>query len=294
MHEFHFAHRHELQEGDFEACCKDCQQSLEIIRPHITGFAKKIKGYSRERLSALSPQTLYRRYQVLDDLAHMDTGEHLARLILNDPEIHRVLPTIRSYYSLFFGIHEAHLAEQIIGSDDPWKTLQSFALYPRYEALIRGQVEARPHDPDRRLLFIGCGPVPTSLILLNRFYGIRSLGLDSSAETVALSKKVIRRLGLDKEIAIEQGDDFDIDGLDWNLALVAALAEPKRRIFSNIKNALAARRDPAPVIYRTYTGMRAVLYDPVRPEDVQGFHTVKEIFPTGRVNNTTVYVELDQ
>ena len=294
MHEFHFAHKHELQDGDFETCCKDCQQSLEIIRPHITGFARKINGYSRDRLASLSAQTLYRRYQVLDDLAHMDTGENLARMVLNDPEIRRVLPTIRSYYAMFFSIHETHLAQRIIGSADPWQTLQDFALYPRYEALIRGQVEARSHDPDHRLLFVGCGPVPISLILLSRFYGIRSVGLDSSAETVSLSKQVIQRLGLDKQVEIACGDDFDIGDLDWNLVLVAALAEPKRRIFSNIKSALVSRNTPVPVIYRTYTGMRAVLYDPVRPEDVQGFHVLKEVFPTGRVNNTTVYIELDQ
>jgi hypothetical protein len=47
-----------------------------------------------------------------------------------------------------------------------------------------------------------------------------------------------------------------------------------------------------PVIYRTYTGMRAVLYAPVTDADVAGFRTVKKVFPTGRVNNTTIFAEL--
>jgi hypothetical protein len=47
-----------------------------------------------------------------------------------------------------------------------------------------------------------------------------------------------------------------------------------------------------PVIYRTYTGMRAVLYAPVSEDDVKDFRTVKKVFPTGRVNNTTVFAEL--
>jgi len=39
--------------------------------------------------------------------------------------------------------------------------------------------------------------------------------------------------------------------------------------------------------------MRAVLYKPVSPEDAAGFRIVKKIFPTGRVNNTTILAELE-
>ena len=51
-------------------------------------------------LAALSPGDLYRLYQILDDLAHMGAG--------------------------------VHLAEELLKSDAPWKTLKSFPLYPRY------------------------------------------------------------------------------------------------------------------------------------------------------------------
>lgn len=182
-------------------------------------------------LAALSTEDLYRLYQILDDLAHMGAGVHLAELILKDPDIRMELPVIRSYYSTFFSIHEVHLAEELLKSAAPRETLKSFPLYPRYEALVKNQIEAMHIAPDSRLAFIGCGPVPASLILMSRLYGIRSVGLDNSFETVELSTKVIKCLGLEKEIEIIHGDDSCLKELDWEIVLVSALAEPKARIF---------------------------------------------------------------
>ena len=293
MHDNNYTHQHELDEHDFLGCCKDCQTSLEIIKPHIMAFAKRIKSYSQEMLLALSPEDLYQLYQLLDDVAHMETGIHLGELILGEPDIRGVLPMIRSYYTIFFSIHEVHLAEELLKSDTPWVTLKSFPLYPRYEALVRNQIEDVHTTQDIKLVFIGGGAVPISLILMSRFYGIRPVGLDSSFEAVKLSKKVIQRLGLEKEIEIVHGDDTHLKELDWNVILVAALTEPKARIFQNIRKVLKVRRHAA-VIFRTYTGMRAILYEPVQQSDIEGFKIVKEILPTGLVNNTTVFAELDE
>ncbi len=292
MHEINFFHEHELKEHDFLGCCKDCRNSLEIIKPHIMGFADKIRHYSPDMLKALAPEELYRMYQILDDLAHMDAGTHLSGLLLDEKDIRRELPLIRSYYTTFFSIHEVHLAKKLIAGKDPWHQLSTFPLYPRYEALVKNQIKAMNISPEKKLAFLGSGPVPLSLILLNHFFGVRSVGIDSNSETVTISRQVIDCLGLEKEIEIVQGDDTSLGDLNWDLMLVAALAEPKARIFENILKILK-KRGPAPVIFRTYTGMKAVLYKPVQPEDIKGFKIVQAIAPTGRVNNTTVFMQAD-
>ena len=294
MHDINYTQEHELDEHDFLGCCKDCQASLDIIKPHVMAFAKRIKSYTREMLAALSPKDLYKLYQILDDLAHMEAGVHLAGLILKEPDIQRELPAIRSYYSTFFDIHEVHLAEELLKSDDPWETLKAFPLYTRYEILVRNQIEAMHTAANSTLAFIGCGPVPISLILMNHLYGIRSVGLEKFSESVKPSRKVIQCLGLEKEIDIINGDDSNLKELDWDMVLVSALAEPKARIFQSLRQILNERGKHAPVIFRTYTGMRAILYEPVQPSDIEGFRIIKEILPTGRVNNTTVFAELDE
>ena len=147
-------------------------------------------------------------------------------------------------------------------------------------------------DPGKRLVFLGSGPVPMTLILMSRLFNIRSVGIDNNPEIVKLSQKVIQHLGLEKQIDIIQGDDSSLETLDWDMVLVAALAEPKVRIFQNVRQVLD-KRGPAPVVFRTYTGMRAVLYKPVQPEDIKGFKIVKALAPSGRVNNTTVFMRID-
>ena len=292
MHDINYTHRHELDDHDFLGCCKDCQASLNIIKPHIMAFGERIKEYNIKMLAALDPDDLYRLYQLLDDLAHMGAGAHLAGLILDEPDIRRMLPVIRSYYSSFFSIHEKHLAEKLFKSDSPWETLKSFPFYSRYEALVRSQVEAVNTAPDSTMAFIGCGPVPMTLILMSLLYGIRSIGIDNSKKAVNLARKIIQRLGLENEIQIIHGDESHLPELSWDMVLVAALAEPKARIFQTLRKILKEQNVHAPVIYRTYTGMRAVLYEPVQSCDIEGFTIVKKILPTGRVNNTTVFTEL--
>jgi len=292
MHDINYFHEHELKEHDFLSCCKDCQNSLSIIKPHILAFAERIREYTREMLEELAPNDLYRLYQVLDDLAHLEVGGHLASLILEEEEIKAVLPMIRAYYAVFFSIHEIHLARELIASQDPWETLAAFPLYPRYESLIQTQMETLPDLRSKRLLFIGCGPVPMSLILLSRFYQTRSLGLEVSATCAEVARRVIHSLGLAKDIEIVHGDDSLVRDLDWDAVLVAALAEPKERIFRQLRAVLMERDPDIPLIYRTYTGMRAVLYAPVREDHVKGFRTIGKVFPTGRVNNTTIFVRL--
>jgi hypothetical protein len=294
MHDINYSHEHELDTHDFLGCCKDCRASLDIIKPHIMGFAERIQKYDRQTLAALDPGELYRLYQLLDDLAHMDAGPHLAGLILDEPEIRGELPVIRSYYSTFFSVHENHLAKELLNSDSPWDTLQSFPLYPRYVALVRSQVEAVKTPVNGRMVFIGCGPVPVTLILMSRLYGIRSIGLDSAMEAVSTARQVIQCLGLANDIQIIPGDDSRLQAFSWDMLLVSALSEPKSRIFRTIREVLKKRSVHVPVIYRTYTGMRAVLYEPVQPEDINGFRIVQEIFPSGRVNNTTVIAELNE
>ena len=246
-------------------------------------------------MKALSPDDLYRLFLLLDDVAHMEAGEHLAGLILDEPEIQGVLPVIRAYYNTFFSIHEVHLAERLLKSSNPWETFSRFPLYPRYEALIKNQMEVNHIEIGSRLAFIGCGPVPSSLILLNRLARIRSVGVDTSKNAVALAQQVIQHFGLQKEINIVHGDETLLQQLlDWDMVLVAAMADPKERIFRNLHLIMQeSGKTDTLVLYRTYTGMRAILHVPVKADEIKGFCVVKTIYPMGRVNNTIVVAKLE-
>ena len=292
MHYFPLDHDHLVTEHEFQGCCGDCRRSLRMIKEHLFSFHRQISCLSRDDLRALTPAQLYQLYLVLDDIAHLDGGNHLPDMILADRAINRILPEIRQYYTTFFELHETALAREVVASPDPWTTLQLFGLYPRYEALIRSQVEtlALPHCG--KVVFIGCGPVPLSLFLMHRLYGIKSTGLDSDSRAVSLATECVHRLELSTAIEILHGDHNSLAELEWDLVLIAALAEPKREIFRKLAE-IMPRGDKRPVICRTYSGLRGLLHQPLSATCYQDFHVTHEVRPGGRVNNTLLLLKRD-
>lgn len=126
-----------------------------------------------------------------------------------------------------------------------------------------------------------------TLIMFNKVFGCKCIGIEQQADVAELSVKVLKRLGLENDIEIVVGDETTIKDLEYDILMVAALAEPKERVFRNIWEYVD---ENTPVIYRTYTGMRAILYSPVLETDTRGFHKEVMMLPSGKTNNTSVLI----
>ncbi len=292
MHFFPLEHEHTLTDREFEGCCRACERSFRMVYHRLCDFYNTIIGYSLEDLYRLSPPEIFNLYLIIDDIAHLKCHHDLDKRILANAEIQRMLPAIRHYYKTFFDIHESFLVNEVIKAEDPWMPLVDFGLYPRYETLIRTQVESLQNERPQRVVFIGSGPMPISLILLYRLYGIESVGIDIDQRAVSLSTQGLRRLGLEGPITVVQGTEKALSHMDWDLVVVAALAEPKVRIFTHLRKIMAegGRR---PVICRTYSGLRTLLHPPLEQGDYPGFRICKEIRPEkNRVNNTLLQLEM--
>ncbi len=106
-------------------------------------------------------------------------------------------------------------------------------------------------------------------------------------EIANLSRKVLKKINMEEKIEIIVGDEKTIQNIDYDIIMVAALAEPKERVFANVWELI---NEKTPVLYRTYTGMRAILYSPVTEKETRGFHKEVMILPTGNINNTSVLI----
>ncbi|OPY30672.1 MAG: Nicotianamine synthase protein [Methanobacterium sp. PtaU1.Bin242] len=182
---------------------------------------------------------------------------------------------------------ETENAVAILESDDPWATLESFHFYPRYQGLIKNENQLVKFTPEQKVVFIGGGPLPLTLILFNKLYGSRCVSVEIEPEVAELSRQVLEKLGLESEIEVVTGDETSVRDMDYTVIMVAALAEPKERVFTNLWDIVDTI---TPIIYRTYTGMRAILYSPVTEKATRGFHKEVMILPTGKVNNTSVLI----
>jgi hypothetical protein len=258
------------------------------VKEHLLGFHQTILEYSEDDLAGLSMPEMYQLFLVLDDIAHLEVGDRLAGEVLCDGQVQAALPVVRDYYLRFFDLHETALARAILVSSDPWTVLRRYALFPRYEALIQTQVDMLADRRVKRMAFIGSGPVPVTAILLEQNHGVAAVCLDEDPEAVDVSQRVLERLGL-KNVMVRQGDETGANPQECDAVLVAALAEPKERILKVLSDNLNGCG--APVLLRTYSGLRTVLHEPFDPAHADGFLERARVHPTGRVNNTLIRLE---
>ena len=260
--------------------------------PKIEEIAVKLEDYgvdTLEDLSSLNDVDLDEVTALLDEIeviAHDETIDFdSAKHILDDEKMNKALKLIRKFY-LYIGARlETNNATQIIESEDPQATLDTFHFYERYEGLLTNESKLAHWHEDKTFVFVGSGPLPLTLILFRQKFGCKCIGIEIQEDVAELSRKVIKKLGLDDGIEILVGDETLLKDIDFDILMVAAFAEPKERVFSNVWEIVDEK---TPVLVRTYSGMRAILYAPLTDTILRGFHKEVMLLPIGNTNNTSV------
>ena len=260
--------------------------------PKIEEIANKLENYgidSLNDLSSLNDVDLGEITKLLDEIeviAHDETIDFdSAKHILDDEKMNNALKLIRKFY-LYIGARlETSNAMEIIKSDDPKATLDTFHFYERYQGLLTNESKLAHWHDDKTFVFVGSGPLPLTLILFREKFGCKCIGIEIQEEVAELSREVIRKLGLDDGIEILVGDETLLKDIDFDILMVAAFAEPKERVFSNVWEIVDEK---TPVLVRTYSGMRAILYAPLTDTILRGFHKEIMLLPIGNSNNTSV------
>ena len=247
---------------------------LEEIANKLSAYGDLDK-YGNSKLDDINIDEII---EILDDveiIAHDKTIDFdSAKHILDDEKMNKALKLIRKFYVYIGARLETENALKILESDNPVETLDSFHFYDRYIGLVENESKLAKFNEEKTFVFLGSGPC-------------KCIGIEQQADVAELSVKVLKRLGLENDIKIVVGDETAIKDLEYDILMVAALAEPKDRVFANIWEYVD---ENTPVIYRTYTGMRAILYSPVLDKDTRGFHKEVMMLPSGKTNNTSVLI----
>ena len=260
--------------------------------PKIEEIANKLENYGIDSLndmSSLNDVDLGEITKLLDEIeviAHDETIDFdSAKHILDDEKMNNALKLIRKFY-LYIGARlETSNAMEIIKSDDPKATLDTFHFYERYQGLLTNESKLAHWHDDKTFVFVGSGPLPLTLILFREKFGCKCIGIEIQEDVAELSREVIKKLGLDDGIEILVGDETLLKDIDFDILMVAAFAEPKERVFANVWENVKKK---TPVLVRTYSGMRAILYAPLTDTILRGFHKEIMLLPIGNSNNTSV------
>ena len=267
--------------------------SMDLIRKEFLDIHTALAHVSPEGLLKGKHAQSYPCFSRLDRLAAMDIDDIQAEALRYDPELAIILDRI-SRLKRANGLRmEIHNAKTVISSPAPWDTVKQFVYYPNYMALARMEYTGANLCPGDRVVFLGSGPLPLTLVCLCAQYKISGTGVELSAEYAGLSRQLIKVLGLDKQIHVIEGSHFSLPLPEpCRLIMVGADALPKDEIFAHLS---ASLEQGTALSYRIYEkGLRRLL-------DVQsGFRlppAVKEvnrIRPRPPVNNTSVFTVIDR
>jgi len=183
---------------------------------------------------------------------------------------------------------EIRFAESVARAPDPWDRLAQFVYFPNYLALARMEQSGPGLNAGDRVVFLGSGPLPMSLICLYKQYGIQGVGIEQDERRAALSERVLQRLELSRHIQILCGNHFTLPKAGpCSLIMVGADAMPKAEIFTH----LAAILKPGEMItYRIYEKGLRRLFDVASSFDLPPeFVELGRIQPEPPVNNTVVF-----
>ena len=260
--------------------------------PKIEEIAESLENYgidSLEDLNSLDSIELSEITKLLDEIeiiAHDDEIDfNSAKHILDNERMNKALKLIRKFY-LYIGARlETENANEILNSENPKKALDNFHFYERYEGLLKNESKLAKFDEDTTFVFIGSGPLPLTLIMFAETFKCKCIGIEIQEDVADLSRKVIDKLGLSDHIQIITGDENTLKEINFDVVMIAAFAEPKERVFSNVWEIVD---ETTPVLVRTYSGMRAILYAPLTDKILRGFHKEVMLLPIGNTNNTSV------
>ncbi len=97
-----------------------------------------------------------------------------------------------------------------------------------------------------KVIHIGCGALPNTLISLAKNIPANYVGIDRDRESVRIAKKIVERYKI-KNVKIEEGDALNYPIQDFDLIIVSFGVEPKEKVFERIRK--EAKKN-AKIIYR--------------------------------------------
>ncbi len=188
---------------------------------------------------------------------------------------------------------EKEQAHSILESQDPWDILENVSYFSNYLQLAQVEYEGAGLKPGDRVVFLGSGPMPLTLIVLCYQYGLKGIGIEQHPERVNLSRKVLSKLGLSDQIEIIEGNHQSIPLKEkCELIMVAAQAEPKRVIFDHLEDVSPSG---TVISYRIYEkGLRRLLDTFSQYELSDVFEEYLRVPPKPPVNNTVVFLSVNK
>jgi len=261
---------------------------FHAIKAELLRIDGALQGLTEDQMKD-APDELYHDYlDGLNRLAAAPVEDETVESLIADPRLQSPIERISRLKRLNGLRLEAQFAYALIAAPNPQAHLEQFVYYPNYVALARMEYEGAGLHAGDRVVFLGSGPLPMTLICLYREYGIEGVGIEKDPAHASLSRRVIRALGLEQHLRIMCGNHFVLPVEDpCALVMVGADAVPKSEIFAHLAEILPPDQT---IGFRIYEKGLRRLFDAGSVFDLPPeFRECARIRPEPPVNNTCVF-----
>ncbi len=262
---------------------------MEEIKKTLLGIFEDCRDLTGKQVLDSAEDVFLPYAQALNRLATADIDDSLVDALIAERSLQAAIGHIAGLKRVHGLRLERRRVQAIIDSDAPWETLEGYLYYPNYLRLAEMESRGADLKSGDRVVFLGSGPLPLSLIALAKRYAIQGVGIERDSLNAELSRKVLRALGLDEQIEIVSGDHFSLPlPGPCGLVMVGADAIPKEEIFAHLAKSLP---DGAKLSYRLYEkGLRRLFdMDHAVGELPLPLKEYRRIRPEPPVNNTSVF-----
>jgi Nicotianamine synthase protein/Acetyltransferase (GNAT) domain len=195
-----------------------------------------------------------------------------------------LIASLNDAYCFWEARLERQFAEHLLSGH---VSLSEYALYGRFDQLVRRELALVSGVWPHRILFIGSGALPISAIHIHLQTGLPVDCMGWDRETGALSQQVLQKCDLDKSLRVfcEDDNEYEIDAYDL---IIVAAAKPKKSILRQLRKKC---RPGCQILCRTSQGLRSLVHPPAKDRDVRGFHVKAQQAAEGVQTVSTLLLE---
>ena len=118
-----------------------------------------------------------------------------------------------------------------------------------------------------KVVNIGCGSLPHTLIILARAKDWSFVGIDKDDDAVKRAKKMVANYKLSERIDIQLSDGMDFDFSSFDLVIISHGVEPKIKLLEKLGNEI---RNNSIIVYRTiWKGLTKVYGEEPVPKNLK-------------------------
>jgi len=268
----------------------------EAILKEILDLYKDIRELSDEEILSCSSDRPEKLFMRLDALITRDLGSNVISILLNKQELEPIFAHLNRFRNLYTVRLETGYAKEILASQSPWDVLEEFPFYKNYLRLVQAECEGFGLKAGDRVIFLGSGPLPLTLIVFFKYHAVKGTGIEQNPERARLSIETLDKLGLSKDITIINGSHFSMNPIDFldpgtgaKAFIIAAQAEPKKEILDYLLKVTPAG---CKISYRIYEkGLMKLLNRDFLLDLPDGYREYKRIQPEPPAYNTVVFLE---